>query len=752
MRMKRRIWISGVCCAVQLAQAAIAPYIGYAYPAGGSPGSRMTVTIGGQYLKDYTGLYFSGTKVDAENTGYFRAYEQQEITRMRNTRERLKANLDETEDDLTRKQIQYAMDQIDEGMAMVNQMRREARQNPGMAAKEQFNPQIAERLELEFQIPEKSEPGTYELRLLTAGGISNPLLFHVDRMEEFLETEPNDTPFRPESLPELPVMVNGQIMPGDVDCFRFHAEKGQTLVFRVDARSLVPYLADAVPGWFQAVLTLYDAQGREIAFNDDYLFNPDPVLIHRVLETGAYTIKIHDSIYRGRQDFVYRLSIGETPFIDGIFPLGASENSAVDISLSGVNLPRTKMKIKTGGDAPGLQKVQVEKDGLLSNIRPFRVDAIPDIHETEPNNLLSQAQQLSQGVIVNGRIEQPREADCFSFEGQQGDKLTLEVHARRIGSPLDARLMLLDEQEHLLEVSDEFVDKSYGLMTHHADARLDVKLPATGTYYVRLDDLHGKGGPQYAYRLALTERQPDFKLRVVPASLRISRKGQAVVTVHAIRSGGFDGEIELKAKNAPPGLDLQRALIAAGEDSAQMVITASDKLTSDLLALEIEGAGSIGIRTVRRPAVPAEDRMQAFLYRHLVSARQMLVQIADPDPVSVTIRRRSDGPDEVRPGSELELFAQLTRQPGVRGGLKLSLSDAPEWLTLKTKNLGGSGGRIVLEINENAEPGQTAAVVLNGTARIPKDENDPQYNPIIKFMNFEEYHFAIDAIQLKVRD
>src|SRR6185369_1395468 len=48
-----------------------------------------------------------------------------------------------------------------------------------------------------------------------------------------------------------------------------------------NARALIPYLADAVPGWFQATLALRDAKGRELAYDDDFRFNPDPVLAFR---------------------------------------------------------------------------------------------------------------------------------------------------------------------------------------------------------------------------------------------------------------------------------------------------------------------------------------------------------------------------------------------------------------------------------------------------------------------------------------
>ena len=96
-------------------------------------------------------------------------------------------------------------------------------------------------------------------------------------------------------------------MPGDVDRYRFTAAQGQQLVAVVCARELMPYLADAVPGWFQAALTLYDAQGHEVAYGDDYRFHPDPVIHFKIPADGEYVIEIRDAIYRGREDFVYRV-------------------------------------------------------------------------------------------------------------------------------------------------------------------------------------------------------------------------------------------------------------------------------------------------------------------------------------------------------------------------------------------------------------------------------------------------------------
>ncbi len=136
-------------------------------------------------------------------------------------------------------------------------------------------------------------------------------------------------------------------MPGDVDRFCFHAEQGRQLVMEVQARSLIPYLADAVPGWFQATLALYDEKGKEVAFADDYRFNPDPVLFYEIPEDGEYELEIRDSIYRGREDFVYRIAVSEQPFITRMFPLSGREGAETVASIAGWNLPRARLPLDT---------------------------------------------------------------------------------------------------------------------------------------------------------------------------------------------------------------------------------------------------------------------------------------------------------------------------------------------------------------------------------------------------------------------
>ena len=43
-------------------------------------------------------------------------------------------------------------------------------------------------------------------------------------------------------------------MPGGVDRYRFEARRASASWSRPSARELIPYISDAVPGWFQAAL------------------------------------------------------------------------------------------------------------------------------------------------------------------------------------------------------------------------------------------------------------------------------------------------------------------------------------------------------------------------------------------------------------------------------------------------------------------------------------------------------------------
>jgi len=493
----------------------------------------------------------------------------------------------------------------------------------------------------------------------------------------------------------LPAIVNGRIKPrlakaqsrpgqpftpGETDRYRFQARQGQSLVIAASARDLMPYLADAVPGWFQAVLTLYDSAGKEVAYNDDFRFHPDPVLHYVVPQDGEYTVEIKDALYRGREDFVYRIAIGELPYVTGIFPLGGPAGRRTSVELSGWNLPSKRVVFDARGKTPGIYQVAGQ---------PFQVEALPEVAKT--------AKRVKLPVIVNGRIDRPGEWDVFRFDGRAGQTVVAEVYARRLDSPLDSVLRLTDAAGKQLAFNDDSPEEGSGLETHHADSRFMVTLPASGSYLLAIGDTQQKGGPEYAYRLRMSAPRPDFELRVTPSGVNGGVNASVPLTVHALRKDGFSGAIELALKGAPRGFNLAGAVIPAGRDQVRITLTIPPPILREPLKLALEGRATIEGKEVVRQAVPAEDMMQAFFYRHLVAESEL--KLAVPRGAAFRTPARVIGPRtlEIPAGGTVRLRVETSlpaNSPIEK--VRYELDDPPEGISIQETAAVPGGVELVL--------------------------------------------------------
>lgn len=257
----------------------------------------------------------------------------------------------------------------------------------------------------------------------------------------------------------------------------------------------------------------------------------------------------------------------------------------------------------------------------------FAVDTLPEHLERELNDTNESADQVALPVIVNGRIDPQGDWDVFRIEGQAGDEIVAEVLARRLDSPLDSVLRLTDSIGRQRAFNDDHEDKGSGLNTHHADSYLRATLPANGTYYIHLGDIQRKGGPEYAYRLRISPPNPDFELRIVPSIINVRAGASVPLTVYALRRDGFSNEIALVLKDAPAGFRLNGGRVPANQDQVRLTLTAPPTPLKESLNLCLEGRAMIQGQEVVHPAVPAEDMMQAFAYRHLVSVKDLKVAV-----------------------------------------------------------------------------------------------------------------------------
>lgn len=576
--------------------------------------------------------------------------------------------------------------------------------------------------------------GQRDLRLVTSGGVTNRFRFIVGSLPEVVEKEPNSAAASAQALPALPVVVNGQIFGADKDLFRFSATAGETIVCRVEAQQLLPFMADAVPGWFQAVLTLRDAQGTNLAYVDDFRFHPDPVLIHKIPRDGEYVVEIRDSVFRGREDFVYRLSIGAVPYVTHLYPLGAEQRTTAKVRLFGANLPANELNVnlgsqpdsdpngELGGNTPPLRHVQLIRDGIESNRLPLAVGRTPERQESEPNDSPPGANTLQVPVTVNGRIDRAGDVDCFAITAQAGQTLVLDVRARRLGSPLDSILTLLDAKGQSIANNDDAPDNTAPLITHHADSRLSHTFRSAGKYVLKIADVQGKGGQEFAYRLQISPPRPDFQLRVTPDNPRMGQGATGVMTVHALRRDAFDGQIDLSVEDLPEGFAASGIAIPAGENETILTLTAPQDAPLGIHSPTVVGTAVIDGDTVTRRALPAEDVMQAFIYHHLLPTEEFLLSVVEPGPFSL-VPVMPEGYIRFAAGRTAFVVIKAVRTQKAKGAIRLTLSNPPKGVRMKNVTIPAGGAEAKCEIRyPNQLPNNVRYnLIISGSLRVGKE-------------------------------
>lgn len=123
----------------------------------------------------------------------------------------------------------------------------------------------------------------------------------------------------------------------------------------------------------------------------------------------------------------------------------------------------------------------------------FVVGDLPEIVENEidgdPVPVL-----VNPPITINGRIFPREDVDVWTIKAKKGETYSCIVNAARLGSPLDARLEVLDVKGRVLFENED----AYG-----ADPAIHFTAPADGLYQIRIRDSLMQGGQAYVYRLTI---------------------------------------------------------------------------------------------------------------------------------------------------------------------------------------------------------------------------------------------------------
>ena len=151
----------------------------------------------------------------------------------------------------------------------------------------------------------------------------------------------------------------------------------------------------------------------------------------------------------------------------------------------------------------GVYPLRVRSEQGLSNALLFSVGVLPEISEKESqqpihqstNNSPEDSQSIKTPVTVNGTLSGP-DRDFYRIQGKRGQRLVMEVEARRTGSAIDPVLRLLNSASRQIAISND----AHGL---GVDSRLDMVFPKTDTYYLMVHDARFSQQEQNFYRLKI---------------------------------------------------------------------------------------------------------------------------------------------------------------------------------------------------------------------------------------------------------
>ena len=550
--------------------------LGYLYPAGGEVGTYVEVEAGGLNINRATKVLFSHPGIKGE------------------------------------------LEQIKESASAKKKRRR---------LNDQSSPQLADKIKIKITIDKGVPCGLYDLRLQGKNGVSNMLPFEVASYPNVLENK-KSTLRKPNKVESLPAVLCGYVTPGGIDYFQFKGKKGDQLVASVKGRQLVPYIADAVPGWFQPIIKIIDSKGKEIAYSDDYYHYVDPVIITTLPKDDKYTLMIHDAIYRGREDFNYRIQIGVIPFVTGRYPAYGVVGKKLKQDIEGVNLSDTKQTVKVKKE--GYNQLTYRNNVGTSNAVPFYAleKGKKIIYSPRDKALLTMGTAIADSLTAESKVKR------YRISAYEDEEIIVELIGRRNGSRIDAVMRLRDEAGNILARADDTEDPIQGLMTFHADPILKYKPELSEQLILEVEDLHRGYGKDYHYLLRRHRQLPSFNAFVSPANITIPSGGTAAFRVDV--KGRLKRPADLVVKGLPKGFTTSNMRLRGRRWDVSITSPKGADVKRFPIEVKLNYPGADGSRE-QADVLPVDQMMQAFYYTHYIPAAELALDVTEASPYRMSV-------------------------------------------------------------------------------------------------------------------
>ena len=562
-----------------------------------------------------------------------------------------------------------------------------------------------------------AQPGLYEMRVVTPGGVSTVGLFEVGRLPEVLAVNNK----REQALPvTLPCVANGSMVAnGERHHFKFAAKKGQRYVFNMKAFRYNEQTQD----YFNPDLRLYDAAGKQIAENHGY-YDLDPLIDWTCDQDGDYTLEARDLLGRGNPGDVYRLAMGSVPYDTAVYPPIAPLNAHVTAALVGQNVKGADASFTFDTPAaPGITTVSSPVGPQPLYVTPY------PIARAESKS----ASAVTLPAAFTGRVSGTTEANTFAVQGT--GRFEFNVYSRSVASPLAVRIALLNDKGKAVANMNR-TGRLDNVGRPEPDGRLTADLQPGQTYTlrvqaapIRMED--SEANKPDATAIYCVEARSGVVLDCVARSANVTlRPGlSTMVEVVLARRDGITGDITLTAQNLPPGVTAMPAVIQPDRQRGFVILKADQNAVPSERPIEIMASGKGPNGTVQARAVPQEMyRMNNNPYY----LTRMECMAAVRGRADFTASLVDEGPIRVYTRKGVVVRVHITRRDGFKGNVTVQMDGLPLGWVANQETAGPDQNEVKMTVRPDGNNPQ------------PFLKRDPAWTPIhaVVVAGADEFEYA----------
>lgn len=435
--------------------------------------------------------------------------------------------------------------------------------------------------------------------------------------------------------------ATGQIEGEDVDYFVIALKSGDRMSVEVEAMRL---------GTFSdTLITVYDSQQNEIAVCDDTeLFNQDGFVTVTAPNDGDYFVMIRDAAYNAGKYAFYRLHIGDFDRPRVMFPAGGQAGTTIKANIFERPVPDVRAVVERGSveiKLPAVDDLSEVFHGGPSPL-PLRVSRFENfIRADDAKNLdFKTAIEVQTPIAINGRFTKPGQLHFYKFKAQKNQKLSVDVFAKRIGSPMDPIVNVFDEKYKAIISSDDAKVRP--------DSYLVFNPPADGTYFIRIHEYFQRSAVDMVYRVEVEPVKPMLTLNIkrngrfsqTRMAMAIPQGGRFAAIVSA-RKEHFSTDVELQFDGLPEGVTVTAKPLKKTAKELPVVFEATEDAAIDLRRVSVS-AKAVDVEGESPPLFKSEFKATSldsrgppnnFVY-HPTVVDELAVGVVEPLPFRITVQ------------------------------------------------------------------------------------------------------------------